>query len=808
MPKQKAKAIIDDPVLKKHRRIVKIVIITLLVIALSLVAYRVWLNVHFLITDDLVLSVSPMDLSLKIHYLEKRNVSTLVQIENNIFCNAICSYSFYDISENKTVAQGDFSSEGHGKVFNASFPVEVSSVGSGQKLYSFDATCHNVKTWLCLSNEANRKRSSFITLNYDLSEIEKTQQETLRQQLINLTDALEDLDIQKQGLDSRFFELGHSINMQELERQKSVLDNDFDALVLDGEQNVQLWQTHRYDPAGILLAQSKEVLENVIENMHVLNGRIANQLMIHNSYLDRLNSNIQHAKNLTQLYFLNKAGFDNLITNQESVIAGIAANTFTSYESLNISITGLENQVLHVEQAMQSNLENATMQALYVDLFERRKYCELTNCSSIPSTSQPLSLFDATLAYLESACIAINETKELLKQPKPIRADFNESIIHQSLLDDISLMSIASNNTGFFQKLQPLILTSLSNASISSNANNQNELSAPSSNFFSRYCNNTKASIKYPLNPIPLVSDHQKENITTRINILIQQEQPQCCILGECKQCCIDDSCRSDPELYPVLLLHGHSFNSDNSPDYSLDAFNKIQSQLQEDGYVAAGTITPISNYNEIEQGEWGKIPKPIAVKGTFYRVSYYNLGSYSIATQKSENIETYAIRLKELIDLIKFRTGKDKVIIVTHSMGGLVARSYISIFGDENVYKLIMIGTPNEGINASVLDYCLLFGEKKECKDMESQSIFLKKLNDPHKKADIPMVNIIGYGCPMDSGLGDGVVLAGNAGLDNATNYLVNGTCQGFSKPLHTALLNIEEYPQVYDLIRKELKG
>ena len=58
---------------------------------------------------------------------------------------------------------------------------------------------------------------------------------------------------------------------------------------------------------------------------------------------------------------------------------------------------------------------------------------------------------------------------------------------------------------------------------------------------------------------------------------------------------------------------------------------------------------------------------------------------------------------LKELIDLLKFRTGRDKVVIVAHSMGGLVARSYMQIFGDEDVDKIIMITTPNKGVSGSV---------------------------------------------------------------------------------------------------------
>ena len=305
------------------------------------------------------------------------------------------------------------------------------------------------------------------------------------------------------------------------------------------------------------------------------------------------------------------------------------------------------------------------------------------------------------------------------------------------------------------------------------------------------------------------IFDIQKGNFTSQIKIELTPNYAVCCVFGECKRCCTQEECKNNPLLYPVLFLHGHSLNKDNSPDFSLDAFNKIQASLQEDGYISVGAITPISDYSEINEGEWGLSSKPISVKGSYYLVSYYNIGGYSITTQKSENIETYAIRLKELIDLLKFRTGKDKVIIITHSMGGLVARSYVSIFGDSSVEKLVLIAAPNKGISGKISNYCPVLGEKKECSDMSSESIFIKKLNDPLKiPKNIEIYNIIGIGCSMNGKEGDGIVTKENAEIEYAQNYYINGTCEGVSKPLHTQILDIGKYPEVYSIISSVLKN
>ena len=340
----------------------------------------------------------------------------------------------------------------------------------------------------------------------------------------------------------------------------------------------------------------------------------------------------------------------------------------------------------------------------------------------------------------------------------------------------------------------------------------QLNLTNSSKNYYESYCR-----IKQEFNlaehygnetQVKAVNDVENKNFTSRISIELTPNYPVCCVFGECKRCCTQEECKSDPSLYPVLILHGHSFNKDNSPEFSLDAFNKIQSKLQQEGYISTGTITPISDYSEIKKGEWGLPSKPIIAKGSYYLVSYYNIGGYSIATQKSESIETYAIRLKEIIDLLKFRTGKDKVNIIAHSMGSLAARSYLQIFGDDSVDKLIIISSPNNGISGKISDYCPILGEKKECNEMSAESIFIKKLNDPLKiPKNVKIYNLIGVGCDMDGSTGDGVVTKQNAELGYAENFYINGSCSGVEL-LHTQILDIGKYPEVYEIVKSVLKG
>jgi len=60
---------------------------------------------------------------------------------------------------------------------------------------------------------------------------------------------------------------------------------------------------------------------------------------------------------------------------------------------------------------------------------------------------------------------------------------------------------------------------------------------------------------------------------------------------------------------------------------------------------------------------------------------------------------------LKKAIEKIKDLTTSDKVILVGHSMGGLCAREYIRSYYDNDVAKIVTIGTPHYGSNLASLN-------------------------------------------------------------------------------------------------------
>lgn len=62
--------------------------------------------------------------------------------------------------------------------------------------------------------------------------------------------------------------------------------------------------------------------------------------------------------------------------------------------------------------------------------------------------------------------------------------------------------------------------------------------------------------------------------------------------------------------------------------------------------------------------------------------------------------------QLRERIDAVCAATGAKQVVLVCHSMGGLIARSYLSRHGNERVAQLLTLATPHAGTELARVGY------------------------------------------------------------------------------------------------------
>jgi triacylglycerol lipase len=75
---------------------------------------------------------------------------------------------------------------------------------------------------------------------------------------------------------------------------------------------------------------------------------------------------------------------------------------------------------------------------------------------------------------------------------------------------------------------------------------------------------------------------------------------------------------------------------------------------------------------------------------------------NYSLLTS---DVRTAAARLGEHVEMLCEHTGYDRVHLIAHSMGGLIARYYVQrLGGDARVHTLVTLGTPHGGTHAAKL--------------------------------------------------------------------------------------------------------
>jgi triacylglycerol lipase len=86
-------------------------------------------------------------------------------------------------------------------------------------------------------------------------------------------------------------------------------------------------------------------------------------------------------------------------------------------------------------------------------------------------------------------------------------------------------------------------------------------------------------------------------------------------------------------------------------------------------------------------------------------------------------SIEDYVEPLAKRIDAVLAETGASQLILVGHSMGGLVARAYLRRFGVQRVARLITLATPHAGSELARI------GMGQNARQMETGSEWLQAL-------------------------------------------------------------------------------
>ena len=717
---------------KNWRKIILIASIASILIIFAL--FVTGLRIRFAVQDDLIISIDPANVAFTINNDQSQDVTFSISTRNSIFCEAECAFTLYDRSGEKIIDQGDVRLKDKQSI-EKTYTLIPFRKGSGQKIYNFEVQCSNMKTFFCSTQSPLRKRLSFITLNYKLTEKELQLKEEVEQKLTKSFTLINNAsqNIQKSEKILEIKPIG-SFKLKSLGNALELAD------IATG-----LWLEEDY----LQLESYADALLNLSNSLYKSTKTTLSSIL----------SSINKQNTLSKKY--NKLKSDFFQTASNITIKDSCNKVYTYLQNIKLGkyqkISSLEKDIAEVEIIIDDiNLlmDNITTAGKSLVEQEYSKKCFLGYCENTTN----------------------------------ICADLHDIIEEYNNKTYTSAANISGIT--YYQEFNNTIKILISNES---------------KEFHDEYCKGYNVTTIQDMELLSIPKNISTKNI---IENELAENKPKCCIYGKCSPCCDNDECKNDEELFPVILIHGHSLLRKTSPEPTSDIFNKIQYQLQEDGYINTGSVNFDFNISDYKESEWGLSGFPIVTKASYYYDYFYSFGRYIYVTKSTDNLDTYAIRLNDIIKVIKYRTGKPKVNIIAHSMGGLVARRYVQIFGDNSVNKLILIATPNKGIEGDIKKLCHIFGEKKECEDMYADSILIKKLA-VYSPESTRFYTISGKGCKTADKDGDGIATFESSLIDYAESFTVDGTCTDFVKAsLHMDLLDIDKYPEVYGYITEVLES
>ncbi len=143
-------------------------------------------------------------------------------------------------------------------------------------------------------------------------------------------------------------------------------------------------------------------------------------------------------------------------------------------------------------------------------------------------------------------------------------------------------------------------------------------------------------------------------------------------------------------------------------------------------GLTAAPAEAATSKRPVIFVHGWTGSPSSFATAKAVFRAGGYR--DRDLFAWRYDSLQDNVITARQLarkVTDVRRRTGKAKVDIVTHSMGGLPTRYYIKHLGGARyVDEWVSLGGPNHGTDMA--QYC----QSRSCVDMRFGSAFLTRLN------------------------------------------------------------------------------
>jgi hypothetical protein len=827
---------------EKPRRL-RIILFSITIIIILIILYFLYLNFRFTITDDLIIELPFRQTSLIATSQEPANLDIKAHVETSFFCGASCSHKLVSLSSNRTIFDENFSFKRFHKIhLDEELYPEI--LGEGHDFYIYSISCINVPMPNCPAKYDLIEKSAIIDVERVLTDKE-IDQKLVQENFLKYIYSIHNYASGK--LDESEYIIARIENAKKDDLETKYFDalisqqNFFNALnnVLDAQD------TYNYS-----FVQS----EIIKQNLHIITDefksevdslylQIHNRLSAHNSTINKiylLEKNISNANQTldSSKYYLESFP-DGLFfleseLNDANSLLRYSVNKmkkkdFNSYSEIDLNLQSGEAALSSFQEYYKSAMiNNSEFLQTKISLFlMHEEICLIMNNSSVICHLNSTTLLNDSEKNYESLSLEANNictnysaittkkneisqnalsTRMNLSNSELIQIDINaqknriinlnkhimninktnysqttvaESFMHQ-------LLNKLEDESSALEKIRNEMNLSENQTQIESNMT----LAIPH-DFSLPIIENCKLIVNHTQNKEIL--DLQYEEIVppnssdfmTKYNETLRTQKPRICFMGKCNSQNADSSSN-----YPIIIVHGHSFYTKNYKVTPSQVHNEFLSSLFSDlSYIPAGIL----NENEpIKTNRLGLVNASFVYKATYYPEDI----------KQNESINLFAERLNKIILKAKEETGKEKVIIIAHSMGGLVTRAYMKKYGTNDLDYVIIAGTPNYGVPIDTVPICKFFGRNLECDEMFKESDFLKQLSS-EPDYNIPIYTLRGEGCTTFGEIGDGVVQSSSVPLQYAVNYVFNGTCLPRGE-YHINLLNPMQNPEIYSKIKE----
>src|SRR3989344_3310529 len=229
------------------------------------------LRISFLINDDLTIRLTPLDKSIITTYDKASNLTFEFENDNSFLCKSSCNYEFFDLSKDKILDSESLILPSKSKVVR-SYQIIPSNYGSGQDIYSFHVSCHNLKTILCTTDEKEHIKSSFITLSYDVSEEERAKIIELNLNLNSFLNKAKQIERLRQEInilfDRAYARTSNTLLKPEtlfIWDQIKIVNRSFQSTLNTTTSMTRFWDTNQYLFLSQLLNESTTNVEKTLQ---------------------------------------------------------------------------------------------------------------------------------------------------------------------------------------------------------------------------------------------------------------------------------------------------------------------------------------------------------------------------------------------------------------------------------------------------------------------------------------------------------------------------------------------------------------